>query len=168
MKRLTSYICAAAMAVSTVGLGTMSANAQPVPAPTSINQSATQSNVIQVQRSRDRSERRHARDRRGFERRGDRAYYRGYRGSRQARAGWRRHQGWWFPPAAFAMGAIIGGAIGQAQPAPVPRRGTPPRRGLTQAHVEWCYNRYRSYRSSDNTFQPYQGPRRECRSPYMG
>jgi hypothetical protein len=34
------------------------------------------------------------------------------------------------------------------------------------SHVEWCYNRYRSYRASDNTFQPYHGPRRQCYSPY--
>jgi hypothetical protein len=37
-----------------------------------------------------------------------------------------------------------------------------------QAHVAWCYQRYRSYRASDNTFQPYNGPRRECYSPYYG
>ncbi len=34
------------------------------------------------------------------------------------------------------------------------------------AHVRWCYDRYRSYRASDNTYQPYNGPRRQCRSPY--
>ncbi|MDQ2632323.1 MAG: BA14K family protein, partial [Pseudomonadota bacterium] len=34
------------------------------------------------------------------------------------------------------------------------------------AHVQWCYDRYRSYRASDNTFQPYNGPRRQCYSPY--
>lgn len=34
------------------------------------------------------------------------------------------------------------------------------------AHVRWCYNRYRSYRASDNTYQPYNGPRRQCYSPY--
>ncbi len=34
------------------------------------------------------------------------------------------------------------------------------------AHVNWCYNRYRSYRDYDNTFQPYRGPRRQCISPY--
>jgi hypothetical protein len=34
------------------------------------------------------------------------------------------------------------------------------------AHVNWCYNRYRSYRAYDNTFQPYHGPRRQCISPY--
>ncbi len=34
------------------------------------------------------------------------------------------------------------------------------------AHINWCYNRYRSYRAYDNTFQPYHGPRRQCISPY--
>jgi BA14K-like protein len=34
------------------------------------------------------------------------------------------------------------------------------------AHVQWCYNRYRSYRAWDNTYQPYNGPRRQCWSPY--
>lgn len=41
-----------------------------------------------------------------------------------------------------------------------------PRVRATRAHVNWCYDRYRSYRASDNTFQPYNGPRRQCRSPY--
>jgi hypothetical protein len=39
-------------------------------------------------------------------------------------------------------------------------------RGLNSAHIRWCYNRYRSYREWDNTFQPYHGPRRQCWSPY--
>jgi hypothetical protein len=45
----------------------------------------------------------------------------------------------------------------------------PPRRiyrGGRNAHVNWCYHRYRSYRAWDNTFQPYNGPRWQCRSPY--
>ena len=36
----------------------------------------------------------------------------------------------------------------------------------SQAHIDWCYDRYRSYRASDNTYQPYHGGRRECYSPY--
>ena len=40
------------------------------------------------------------------------------------------------------------------------------RGGGTSAHVAWCYNRYRSYRQWDNTFQPYYGGRRQCWSPY--
>jgi hypothetical protein len=38
--------------------------------------------------------------------------------------------------------------------------------GGGSAHVRWCYNHYRSYRASDNTYQPYNGPRRQCVSPY--
>lgn len=35
-------------------------------------------------------------------------------------------------------------------------------------HVSWCSDRYRSYRSWDNTYQPYSGPREICYSPYWG
>ncbi len=38
--------------------------------------------------------------------------------------------------------------------------------GSGDAHTNWCYNRYKSYRASDNTYQPYYGPRRHCTSPY--
>jgi hypothetical protein len=33
-------------------------------------------------------------------------------------------------------------------------------------HVEWCAERYRSYRLADNTFQPNEGGRRACNSPF--
>jgi len=93
-------------------------------------------------------------DRDRFERRGDAVYWRGHRGFRERRPGYREYNGWWFPAAAFALGAIIGGTVTQqARPA-------------GNAHVQWCYSRYRSYRASDNTFQPYNGPRRQCISPY--
>lgn len=47
------------------------------------------------------------------------------------------------------------------------RRGYAPRvLPFSAAHYDWCYARYRSYRATDNTFQPYRGPRRQCRSPY--
>lgn len=41
-----------------------------------------------------------------------------------------------------------------------------PRYNLSRAHYNWCSNRYRSYRAYDNSFQPYNGPRRACYSPY--
>ncbi|AVA24327.1 BA14K family protein [Rhizobium sp. NXC24] len=56
----------------------------------------------------------------------------------------------------LAAGAIIGGIIASQQRAYVGRGG----------HTSWCYSRYRSYRAYDNTFQPYNGPRRQCYSPY--
>lgn len=40
------------------------------------------------------------------------------------------------------------------------------RSGVSSPHARWCYNRYRSYRAWDNTFQPYNGPRQQCWSPY--
>jgi len=158
MKRVISYLCAATMAVSTIGFGAVGVGAQPMPSPTQFQAQFGDSNVIEVQR---RDARRGPDARRGgFERRGNHAYYRGHRGSRQARRGWRQHQGYWFPPAAFIAGAIIGGAVTQPQQ-PSVRPGR-----MSQSHVDWCFNRYRSYRVSDNTFQPYNGPRRVCSSPY--
>ncbi|MCW0000439.1 BA14K family protein [Pararhizobium sp. YC-54] len=100
------------------------------------------------------SNRRQYSDRRGYYRRGGYSYYNGHRGYNYYRRGYREYNGWWFPLGAFATGAIIGGAI--AQP-PVRYGGS---------HAEWCYNRYRSYRAYDNTYQPYGGPRRQCISPY--
>ncbi len=160
MKTLTSVICAAAMAVSTVGLSAAQASAQKIPVMPAVATSSTLP-VVEVQSRWERERRGSHQAQRGFERRGDRAYFRGHRGYRHARPGWRQYQGWWFPPAAFALGAIIGGAIAQQPVAPAPRYRT-----LPHAHVVWCQNRYRSYRVSDNTFQPYQGPRRQCTSPY--
>ena len=91
-------------------------------------------------------------------RRGNSYYWRGHRGYRHPRPGYRRHGDFWFPLAAFATGAIIGGALANDRPPPRVYRG--------DAHVRWCYERYRSYRAYDNTFQPYNGPRRQCISPY--
>ncbi|GEO84094.1 MULTISPECIES: BA14K family protein [Alphaproteobacteria] len=85
-------------------------------------------------------------------------YYRGYRGSLHRRPGYRYHNGYWFPLAAFAAGAIIGGAI--ATPT-APRAA-----GINPKHYQWCANRYRSYDAYSNTFQPYHGPRQRCYSPY--
>ena len=80
--------------------------------------------------------------------------WRGHRGSRHWRPGYRRHSsGWWFPLAAF--GALAAGAAANAA-------------GLPPEHYRWCDDRYRSYDYETNTFQPYNGPRRRCNSPYDG
>lgn len=70
---------------------------------------------------------------------------------------------------AAAVGGLIGHKISkrrQAQqqhyyapaPAPVYASGN--------AHVNWCLSRYRSYDVRSDTYQPYNGPRRYCNSPY--
>ncbi|MDQ0455050.1 hypothetical protein QO005_001380 [Rhizobium paknamense] len=92
-------------------------------------------------------------------------YYRGYRGYRDYHPGYRRHHdGYWYPLAAFAAGAIIGGAI-----ASEPRPAAPPpvySNGVNPRHYEWCSARYRSYDSYSNTFVTYNGTRQQCYSPY--
>ena len=39
-------------------------------------------------------------------------------------------------------------------------------RVAVSAQAEWCSARYRSYRASDNSFQPYRGPRKQCWSAH--
>lgn len=105
--------------------------------------------------------------------RGGYGYRGGYRGYRYARPGYRYSNGWWFPAAALATGAFIGGAIASQpdyyvdQPefysAPTTVYGGG---GLNGQHYAWCQQRYISYRAGDNSFQPYEGPRQECVSPF--
>lgn len=37
---------------------------------------------------------------------------------------------------------------------------------LSEAHLDWCSSRYRSYRPRDNSYTPFSGGRRECVSPF--
>ncbi len=146
MKRFLSGCCAAAMAATFALSGIAPAASAPVFVPGA--------NVTQ---NTDVTEIRHRKwHRKGFRRDGNRAYYNGRRGYKSRRSGHRYHNGFWFPAGAFIAGAIIGGAI---------NNGNNYNRGGSR-HVQWCYDRYRSYRASDNTFQPYNGPRQLCYSPY--
>lgn len=179
MKRFLSIICASTIALT--GIAATSAPSIAAPAlARSVDVGTTNANVVDVQyrremrranrdyrrdlRQADRDYRRDVRrTNRGFYRDRGYTYYNGHRGYRDRRAGYRQHNGYWFPAAAFIAGAIVGGAV--SQPAPPQRVIVRPGR-LSQAHVDWCYGQYRSYRASDNTFQPYNGPRRACSSPY--
>ena len=38
--------------------------------------------------------------------------------------------------------------------------------GYGNAHVQWCFDRYRSYNRRTNTWVSYSGDVRQCRSPY--
>lgn len=105
----------------------------------------------------------------GYHERRQGGWYNGYRGSRRWRRGWRRHNGWWFPPAAFALGLIIGNSLYQGGGGYYYRER--PRRyyrseGLPPEHYRWCDWRYRTYRAWDNSYIPRVGYRAQCRSPY--
>jgi hypothetical protein len=144
MNKLTSGLLATALAASFAIAPTMQASAATVYVPSDQAVSSDIQNVAW----------------RGSDRiviRNGSHYWRGHRGSSHWREGYRRHGDFWFPLAAFTAGALITGAIVN-QPRVVHRSGS--------AHVQWCYDRYRSYRAYDNTYQPYNGPRRQCYSPY--
>ncbi|RWC55482.1 BA14K family protein [Mesorhizobium sp.] len=89
---------------------------------------------------------------------------------------WRRHhhRRHYDDGAAAILGLGLGLGLGSMYnnynyyDAPPPRRyyRTYRTQRVSNAHVQWCYNRYRSYRAWDNTFQPYGGPRQQCWSPY--
>lgn len=78
---------------------------------------------------------------------------------------WRwRHHSWRYRHHYHGSGLYFGlGLLPSYNYYVAPRRHY---RSSSSAHVQWCYNRYRSYRAWDNTYQPYNGPRRQCYSPY--
>lgn len=135
MKKILPGICVSALAL-TFALATIApVTAASVYVPTA---SEFSTNIQTVQFGPD------------WRRNGNRSYYNGHRGYDEPRRGYRQHNGFWFPAAAFVTGAIVGGTINNQPHAP------------GNAHVQSCQDRYRSYRASDNTFQPNNGPRRQC------
>ncbi|AZO75338.1 MAG: BA14K family protein [Mesorhizobium sp.] len=153
MNKISSGLLATALSVSFAAAEIVPVNAQPNYVP----QGQDLSNVQTVQYQDWRKRRSFDRSRSDMYERNGAVYWNGHRGYREYRRGYRRHGDFWFPLAAFATGALITGAI-------VNSNRTRVYRG--DAHVQWCYDRYRSYRAWDNTFQPYNGPRQQCYSPY--
>ncbi|RJT36106.1 BA14K family protein [Mesorhizobium waimense] len=152
MNRIISGLLATTLSASFVAAEIVPVNAQPSYVPLGQGLSSD----VQTVQYQDWRRHRNLNRNRNFSR-NDGMYWNGHRGYREYRRGYRRHGDFWFPLAAFATGALITGAIINNQNR-VYRGG--------DAHVQWCYDRYRSYRAWDNTFQPYDGPRQQCYSPY--
>lgn len=152
MRKFISTLCATVLAASVGMMGALPAIAAPV------NVLQVQplgvSDVIQVDND---WKKKHRNDhvKKGFYKHNNQGWYNGHPGYKHKRPGYRYHNGWWFPAGAFITGVIIGGAINDN----VYHGGS--------AHIQWCHSHYRSYRSWDNSWQPYNGPRRQCISPYM-
>jgi len=74
------------------------------------------------------------------------------------------------------VGGVVGGVIGSSrrrspdvvyvEPRPVYRERVIIERGSGSAHVNWCYNRYRSYDARTDTFVTFSGRVKYCNSPY--
>lgn len=164
MKKLVSTLCAGAVAASFSIGGVLPANAAPayvLKAPTAETSDVVLANHQKWKRKNFRRGTWNG-SKNGWQgpKYGGSNYgwYNGYKAYRYPRRGYRYHNGWWLPPAAFVTGAIIGGAIANSGPRYY---------AGGDAHVQWCYDHYRSYRAYDNTFQPYRGPRKQCISPYL-
>lgn len=65
---------------------------------------------------------------------------------------------------AYDVDPTVTGAISPEDAAMVPEGSEQPQ--LSEAHLDWCSSRYRSYRPRDNSYTPYSGGRRECQSPF--
>lgn len=88
------------------------------------------------------------------------------------RGGWRddgwRHNGWRhgrYHRDRNLGGALVGGLITGAIVGGVLSNNNRVYRG-GDAHVQWCYDHYRTYRAWDNTYVPRRGIRAQCYSPY--
>ncbi len=157
MKKFFSAFSAAAMSATFAIASIAPANAAPVFVPNA--QTAPSGDLVQVDYKKWPKNKYSGNNKyhgNNFRRNGNRAYYNGQRGYKYQRNGYRYYNGFWFPAGAFIAGAIIGGAINNGNNYS----------GGGSRHVQWCYDRYRSYRASDNSFQPYHGPRQQCYSPY--
>lgn len=161
MKVFVSTVCAAVLALSPVASGPAGAGSVAQPAVYVAGpQASVLDNLVEARSHR-------YQQRRGFDRRG---YNRRAQPPRRAqpRRSYRQHRSG--PDLGSAVvGAIIGGIIVHQFNQQPERRTQPyaqPGSFLSHNHINWCRNRWRSYRVTDNSYQPYNGPRRVCVSPY--
>ena len=86
------------------------------------------------------------------------SYNRGRHGARyRHRNGRYRHNynGYWYAvPFWLGAAAVVGSSDNYVE------------RPVGNAHVNWCFNRYRSYNARTDTYRGYDGYNHRCRSPY--
>jgi BA14K-like protein len=75
------------------------------------------------------------------------------------------HRGYYYETPWWTIPLIIGGAIASSDrdyydDDRFEGRGN-------SRHVQWCFDRYRSYNPRYNTWVSYSGDERQCRSPFM-
>lgn len=101
--------------------------------------------------------------------RSNREHRRAQRHHNPPRHGHRRHRNENVVPliGGLAAGALVLGAI-EAERARERERLRREREVYydDDYHIEWCLDRYRSYDIRSDTYQPFEGPRRRCISPY--
>ncbi|WP_019220980.1 BA14K family protein [Bartonella senegalensis] len=98
----------------------------------------------------------------------------GFKGYRHYRRGYRKYSDdWWYPEMAF-----VAFPNQNAKHVPLKARSTSHRMLLISSleekepwmlkqHLDSCHARYRSYNESDNSYQPFYGPRKQCFSRFF-
>jgi|GEM_PF-1070068 hypothetical protein len=161
MSIVKSFAVGAAGAIALLG---MSLSSAPAYAETALDPWAAvaphQSELVQTIDYHRRGVRPRYDDRPRYDRRyhGDR--YRSPRGAYRHRYtdGYYYANPWW--SLGLGFGAVIA-------PEPVrPHRVRPVAPRSASAHVDWCFDRYRSYNPRSDTFTGFDGVVRRCRSPY--
>ena len=96
-----------------------------------------------------------------------RGEWNGFKGYRHYRNGYRKHtDGWWYPEAAFQPNAKAGVANESVQAIPHKQKDSEEKPWQIKSHVDYCSSKYKTYSASDNTYQPFEGARKACVSPY--
>lgn len=73
-----------------------------------------------------------------------------------------KHDFWRGVGAGFVTGVVVN-EIGRSHR----HRHSTHRHSSWDAHVAWCYDRYRSYSHRDDRYTTNSGYRRRCNSPYL-
>lgn len=96
-----------------------------------------------------------------------RGEWNGFKGYRHHRSGYRKHSdGWWYPEAAFQPGAQAAPAVIKPKKANQKTRSADDKPWQLKNHLDYCAAKYKSYTSADNSYQPFEGPRKQCVSRY--
>lgn len=151
--KIAAFALAAAVCLG-LGSGAMGSPAAALNAASATADSAQKPTIQLVQGENDR--RHWSRDGERWRNRGDYRDRRDWRGRRD----WRDDDRWRYRRHYRPRPTI------EFHVAPAPRYRPRPGYRLSAAHYRWCEARWRSYRAYDNSYQPYNGPRRECVSPY--
>lgn len=96
-----------------------------------------------------------------------RGEWNGFKGYRHYRNGYRKHtDGWWYPEAAFQPNAKAGVTNESVQAISHKQKDSEEKPWQIKSHVDYCLAKYKTYSASDNTYQPFEGARKACVSPY--
>lgn len=95
----------------------------------------------------------------------------GFKGYRNYRRGYRKYvDNWWYPKEAFAVledldtkhGSLK--AIFTSKETILVSSFEKKESWMSKEHIDSCIARYRSYNKNDNSYQPFNGPRKQCLS----